>query len=188
MAARLRASSWPTPASIRSWTRRSTWYLNSRSRSCSSRARRHRKRLKIFRIALLPSVEDQLDCDAQPVPALLLDGQLLPARPRQGIELGFTAGFRRAPFRPQPASLFEAVQCGGERALVHLDGFPGDVLDSLRERIPMSGLEREDLQNQHVEGALRDRKATRRHIASTFDISPKTPPRLRPRRNHASGA
>src|SRR2546425_2779748 len=165
MPARLRASSWPKPASIRSWTRRSTWYLNSRSRSRSRRARRHRKRLKIFRMELLPPVEDQPDCDAQPVPAFLLDGQLLPACPRQGIELGFTAGFRRAPFRLQPASLFEAVQGGVERSLVHLYGFPGDLLDSLRNRIPMSGLEREDLQNQHVERALRDRKAAGWHVA-----------------------
>jgi hypothetical protein len=58
-----------------------------------------------------------------------------------------------------------------ERSLIDLDRFASDLLDPLRDRIAVRRFERERLQNQPVERALRDRKARGRHVASTFDMS-----------------
>jgi hypothetical protein len=62
------------------------------------------------------------------------------------------------------------VQRWVQRSLIDLDGFARHLLDPLRDRIAVRRPQRERLQNQHIERALRDRKARGRHVASTFDI------------------
>ena len=111
------------------------------------------------RHGLFPLVEDQPDRRRQPVPARLLDRQLRATRPGERIELGLAARFRLAPLRFQPAFLFEAVQRRIQRALVDLHDLAGDLLEPSRDGVAMRGLERQDLQDQHVERALRNRKS-----------------------------
>ena len=59
---------------------------------------------------LTPLVENQPDCRREALPALLLDRKLLLARASRRVELGFTARFRLAPLRLQPAFLLKPVQ------------------------------------------------------------------------------
>jgi len=55
------------------------------------------------------------------------------------------------------------VEGGIERALIDLDDGAGDLLQALRDAVAVGGLEREDLEDQHVERALRDGKTRRGH-------------------------
>ena len=111
----------------------------------------------------LPSSKIRLDCAGQARPAILLDRKLAATGGRKGVELGLPAGLRLFPLGAQPAFLLQAVEGWIERALVDLDHRTRDLLQPLRDTVPMGGFEREDLENQHVERALRDGETRRRH-------------------------
>ena len=68
----------------------------------------------------LSRANDQIDRLGETIPVLQLLFHLFPAGTRQGIELGFTARFARAPFRLDPPLLFQPVESGIERPLLHL--------------------------------------------------------------------
>ena len=108
-------------------------------------------------------VEDQTDGARQPLPTVLFHGELFAAGAGQRVELRLAAGFRLFPFGLQPPLLFQPVERRIERSLVDLDHRAGDLLQPLRDAVAVRGLEREDLQNQHVERALGDGKTGRRH-------------------------
>ena len=64
------------------------------------------------------------------------------ARRRVAVELGLPAGLRPFPLGAQPASLLQAVKGGIERALVDLDDRARDLLQPLRDPVPVRGFER----------------------------------------------
>ena len=64
---------------------------------------------------------------AAPVPGFGFE--LFPALPGERIILGVAAGFGFAPLGREPAALFEAVQGGIERALLHLEDVARDLLN-----------------------------------------------------------
>ena len=109
--------------------------------------------------ASLSRLEDQLHGLGETAPRCLLDRQLLPAGARQHVELRVASGIGLPPFRLQPPFLFEPVQGGVQRALVDLHDLTRDLLQPLRDRIAVRGLERQHLQDQHVERALREGEA-----------------------------
>jgi len=122
--------------------------------------------------SLLPLGEDQPHGRGQAVPALFLDFELLLAGARQRVELGLAPGLGGAPFRAQPLLLLEPMQGRVERSLVDLDGVSRDLLDALGDGVAVGGPEGQDLQDEHVQGALRDRESFGRHrVTSTFDVS-----------------
>jgi hypothetical protein len=61
------------------------------------------------------------------------------------------------------------MEGGIKRPLVDLNSLTRDLLKPLRNPLAMRRFERHDLQNQHVERALRDWESRRHHLASTFD-------------------
>src|SRR5262249_19302213 len=112
---------------------RSMWsrISSSRSRSTSSRRASERNRremirssrpsvtlhmlhiprmLRMLRMLHLPESHDGRDCAGQAIPVVGLELELFAAGPRQRIELGPAIVFARAPFRDDPALLFELVQ------------------------------------------------------------------------------
>src|SRR5262249_23273120 len=91
------------------------------------------------------------------------DGELAAAGGRQRVELSLPAGLRFLPLGAQPAFLLQAVKGGIERALVDLDHRARDLLQPLRDPVPVGGLERQELEDQHVQSGLVDRKTLRGH-------------------------
>src|SRR5262249_20871970 len=118
----------------------------------------------------LTFVEDQTDRIGEPVPAAFLDRELLAACRRERIELCLAPRFRLPPFGSQPALFFEPVQSRIQRTLVDLNCLARNDLKLLCDAVSMRGIRRQDSEDQHVESALRDRKACRRHRTSTSDI------------------
>jgi hypothetical protein len=117
-----------------------------------------------------PFVEDEPDRVRETIPRRLLDLELLLARPRERVELGLASRFRLPPLGFEPAFLLEPVQRRVQRSLIDLDGLARDLLEPLRYPVAMRRIERQDLKDQHVERALRDRESGGRHVASTFDM------------------
>ena len=58
------------------------------------------------------------------------------------------------PFGTDPAVLFEFVKRWIERALADLQNFAGHLVDALRDGPTMHGLERDDFQDEQIQGAL----------------------------------
>src|SRR4051812_28986230 len=58
-----------------------------------------------------------------------------------------------APVAVDEAGLLEALERRIERALVHFENTPGDLIDALADPPPMHGREGECLEHEQVEGA-----------------------------------
>jgi len=117
-----------------------------RNRACHQRRRPLR---------LIGRAQHQSDGLRQPLPVEPFGGQLRPALPRQAVELGVATGLRRPPLGPKPAAVLEPVQRGVQRALLHLEGVFGDLLQTLPDGVAVERSERNDLQQQQVERALK---------------------------------
>src|SRR6266498_364466 len=108
-------------------------------------------------------IENELNRSRKPRPAIFLHRELSPSGTRQGVELGLTPCFRLLPLGLQPSLLFQSVEGGIKRTLIDLnDGFR-NLLEPLRDAVAVRRLQGKDLENQHVERALRDRKTGRWH-------------------------
>ena len=70
------------------------------------------------------------------------------------IELCLAAIFRFTPVGGQPSTLFQAVQRGIERALLHLEDVARDLPDAQRDAVTVDGAEGDDLEDKHVESSL----------------------------------
>ncbi len=60
----------------------------------------------------------------------------------------------RLPLCGDPAFPLQAMQCGIERPMFHLQDVVGAALDVLGDLVAMSGTKNQGAQDQHVEGAL----------------------------------
>src|ERR1700730_16971933 len=79
---------------------------------------------------------------------------MAPAWTGQRVELRAAVVLGRLPLGRDPASLFQLVQRGIERAIADLEDVTGHLLEALADRPAVKRLEREDFQNQEVQGAL----------------------------------
>src|SRR6185312_5580047 len=70
------------------------------------------------------------------------------------VELDLPSGLAFAPFTPNPALLLQAVQCGIQRSLLHLQHLIGCLLDSLGDGPAVLGLQRKRFQDQQVQCSL----------------------------------
>src|SRR5690242_14457337 len=113
--------------------------MNDSSFSRASRGRHHR-----------------VDRRREPAPRRRFRGELALACVREVVVLRLSIVFGGAPLRRDPASVLESMQCGVERALVHLQDVLRDLLDPLRHSPAMHRLEGKSFENQHVECPLQD--------------------------------
>src|SRR6185436_18027793 len=97
---------------------------------------------------------DRGDRRGQAVPVGRLALEVPPARPRQRVVFRPSVVLADLPLGGDPAFLFELVQRRVERAVAHLQHVAGDLLEALADRPGVERLEREDLEDQEVEGAL----------------------------------
>src|SRR5260370_19359008 len=74
----------------------------------------------------------------------------------QAIERDLAPGVGRLPIGSQQTAVFQPVQCRVERALGDLHDVARHLLEALRDGVPVDRAERGDLQNQQVQGALRE--------------------------------
>src|SRR5262249_19061659 len=112
-------------------------------------------------------LENQVDGGCKTRPAIPFLRELLASGFGEGIELGFASGFRFLPLGLKPAFLLKAVKRGIKRALIDLYDRSGNLLQPLRDSIAVGRREGKDLEDQHVERALRDGESWGRHNAST---------------------
>ena len=103
---------------------------------------------------LLCGPKDQSHRIGQPLPIQHLGLQLLPALFRQPVELCFAPGGCLLPLGSQPSAILQAVKSGVERPLLELKEVARDLLDPLRDRVAMNRPQCDDLEDQHVQGAL----------------------------------
>ena len=75
---------------------------------------------------------------------------------REGIKLRATIVLRVAPFRTDPALLFQAMKRWIERALADLKCIFRNELDALRDAPAVHGFERDSFENEKIERALNE--------------------------------
>jgi hypothetical protein len=100
--------------------------------------------------------EDEFDGLGEAIPGGFFLGELAAAFGGEAVEAGFAAVFRVAPFGGEPAALFEAMERWIERALLDDENFFGDLAYPLRDAVAVDGTEGNDLEDEHVEGALQE--------------------------------
>ena len=101
-------------------------------------------------------LEDPRDGVGHPRPVLAFLGELAAAVAREPVVLGLAVVLRRVPFRVDPALLLQPVKRRVERALIDAQHVARDLLDALRDAPAVHRLERERLQDEHVERALQE--------------------------------
>jgi len=106
--------------------------------------------------APLRLLHDEIDGGGEAVPVGGFFFELEVTSAAEGVELGDASGFGFGAFSLNPAFLFEAVQGGVEGALLDLEDFAGDLLDTLGDGPAVLGLESEGFEDQKVESALNE--------------------------------
>src|SRR5262249_32921331 len=161
--ARRQASSEVSPSAIPSSTLRSRWNRSSSSSSLSTWRRRKIDRTRSgavnhqcssFTVLRLRERDDLGDRGRQPLPVRRLGLELLPAQPREGVELRFPVVLGRLPLRLDPAFLLELVERRIERALADLEHVAGHGPQPQADRPAVQRLERQDLQQEKIESSL----------------------------------
>jgi len=99
-------------------------------------------------------LQDQCDPLRQPPPVGAFGAKLPASGLGQLVKLGLAPRFARLPFRLEPAAGFEAMERRVELTLLALQQILGDLLQPLRNGIPVQRTWSRDLQDQHVERAL----------------------------------
>src|SRR5579864_2836033 len=101
------------------------------------------------------------------LPAFGFSSELFFAGACQRVVAGAAIVFRSAPLGRNPAALFEAQECGVERALIQLEKVFGNLLDALGDTVTVKRPERiERFENDEVKRALKNFAAWRSHIYS----------------------
>src|SRR5580704_17945011 len=91
------------------------------------------------------------------LPLRFFDQKLLPAFISQAVVFEFPISIRRSlPLRDDPASCFQAMQRGIERAVLHLQKFIRGPLNVLPELVPMSRSIEKRPQDEHVKRSLEE--------------------------------
>jgi hypothetical protein len=86
----------------------------------------------------------------EPLPIRTLAFELFSARARELVELGTPTELARPPLGLNPTLLLKFVQRGVQRSVADLKGTTRDLAQSLADRPPVHGFEREDLESQQV--------------------------------------
>jgi len=106
---------------------------------------------------LLPDgFENAVDGANEFVPTTGLAGELLAADGGEAIEAGFAIVFGGAPLGADPTAVLEAVEGRVQRAMFNLEDFVGAVFDDMGDGMAMSRTEEKRLQDQKIEGALKE--------------------------------
>src|SRR5262245_63982515 len=160
--ARRSASLRPSPRRSPARISISRWNDSSSSKSASARRRlrrgcslagsasSHRLRCTLH----LLQANDAADGRGQPPPLFGLLFELPTARSGERIKLGAATEFARLPLGPDPALLLELVQRRVQRSIAHPQLVAGDLAQSLTDRPAVERFERQNLEEQQVEGAL----------------------------------
>ena len=93
---------------------------------------------------------------------------------RQAIELGLTPGFGCFPLCGQQTSVLQTMKRRVQGTLLHLHDVAGDLLHPPGDCVTVNGLERDDLQDQHVERALRQIRPERHVDTLSFYLCTRT--------------
>src|SRR5580704_5141247 len=137
------------------WSR---WNRNSASSSLSTRLRPKTDRKRHFnvlaqRIDPLCAADDQINRARQSVPIRQFLFEPPFAGTSQRVELCLTPGLGLSPVGLHPPLLFEPIERGIQRALLHLQRLFRDVLDALPNSPAVFGLQRNNFQNEKIQGA-----------------------------------
>ena len=101
-------------------------------------------------------LDHQPDGGGQPVPALELALELLPALARQGIELRAPAKVGFFPVGGDPSLVLEAMESRVERTLLNREHLAGQFLNAFRDRPAVQRIARDGLEDEEVEGSLQE--------------------------------
>src|SRR5215211_4049739 len=160
LSAASRASSGVIPRPILACVSISTWERSSSSMSCrtaslrSKPRSRARTRLSHFIARSLRSLAHLRDGQGEPVPARLLDLELLPPGPGQRVELGPAARLVHPPLGGDPALLLDPGECRVECALLDREHLAGHLAQTLDDAVAVQRPEAEGPEDEHVERAL----------------------------------
>src|SRR2546422_261863 len=104
--------------------------------------------------------------------------QLSPSGTGEGVVLGPSVVLGGLPFGREPARLLQAMEGGEEGARLHGEGAARDLLDAARDAEPVEGAGRQGLQDEEIEGTLKQCSARARHwtlLLSSSYTSESTP-------------
>src|SRR5262245_39652757 len=96
----------------------------------------------------LDRVEHVADDERETTPGGGVSVGLLAARPRQLVVLRAAVVVGRGPARADPTAPLEPMERRIERALAHVERVARDLLEALRDRPAVLGLERQGLEDQ----------------------------------------
>src|SRR6266576_186428 len=91
---------------------------------------------------LLSGLEDLRHCGGEGAPSAFLKFLLVSPKPSQFIILGAAIFLRYSPARGDPALALQTMERGIQRALLHKQNFSGNLVDALRNRPAVLGLQR----------------------------------------------
>src|SRR5207253_4663198 len=112
---------------------------------------------------LLSGLEDLRHGGGEGAPSAFLKFQLFAPQPSQFIKLGAAIVLRYSPARGDPVLALQAMERGIQRALLHKQNFAGNLVDALRNRPAVQGLQSDGAENQAVQSALREIDSAVRH-------------------------
>jgi len=112
---------------------------------------------------LLSGLEDLRHGGGEGAPSAFLKFQLFAPQPSQFIKLGAAIVLRYSPARGDPVLALQAMERGIQRALLHKQNFAGNLVDALRNRPAVQGLQSDGAENQEVQSALREIDSAVRH-------------------------
>jgi len=107
-----------------------------------------------------------LDGLRESIPVRLFGGELFASDGGEFVELGLAAVVGGSPFGVEPAAFFEAMEGWIERALLDLEDLLGDLANAVGDAIAMDRAEGDDLEDEHVEGALEEVGLVGWHVGS----------------------
>ena len=108
------------------------------------------------RTGFLYRVYDGVHRHRQPIPFGEFLLELFPTRLSQRIEFRLPSGIGFGPIGPDPTVLLKPMQSRIEGALLHLQGFTGNLLDSFANRPTVFRFDGDGLQNEKSEGPLNE--------------------------------
>src|SRR5687767_9903874 len=100
--------------------------------------------------------QHDFDRGGEATPALRLVAQRAPARARESIVARAPVVRRFAPLALDQPAVLQPLQRRVERALIHLELAPRDLLDPLADAPAVQGRERQRLQDEKIDGAAKD--------------------------------
>src|SRR5580700_4958422 len=134
----------------------SRWKASSAWRSRSRRCRRKSLRKRRCMISTCLSGQHALDGARKAGPGGLVLLDQFAAVPGDFVVLGFAVVLGQSPFRRDGAIELQAVEGGVERAFLDGQHVVGEQMDGLSDSVAMHGAALEGVQDEQVEGALKE--------------------------------